>query len=130
VDDVAEAGRGDSALVNQCVQKSNRLAEFLPEARDECCPQRGDSACTADDRVGAFAANLVTGSRIGIASDIGNAAAATGAGGLCRHSHSGLIRRKREELADSASGTLADGLAGGGICNNGIPHGLAGDSAA
>ena len=129
MDDVAETGGGDSGLIDECVEEAYRLLEFLSETGDESCPERCDSAGSANDYVCSFAANLVAGGRIGVSGNVGYPAATAGSGGLWGHGHGGLIRRRREELANAASASLADRFTGGWVGDDGVPDGLAGDCA-
>ncbi len=129
MNNITEAGLGDSALVDKGVQKSNGLAKFLPETGYERGPERCYRAGSADGRAGAFAANLITGCRIGITGDVGHSAATACSGGLRRNGNGGLIGWQWEKLADTTSGALADLVARRWVGNDRIPDCLARDGA-
>ena len=71
--------------------------------RDEAGPERRDGAGAADDHGFAVDADGVAGGGVGVAGDVGNAAAAGAAGGLGDIGVS-LPGGQREDVADAAAG--------------------------
>src|SRR5882757_1746766 len=70
---------------------------------DEAGPEGGDGAGAADDHILAVDADDVAGGGVGVAGDVGNAAAAGGFGGL-GNAGAGLPGGEREDVTDAASG--------------------------
>src|SRR5208337_2697624 len=101
--DVPEAARGIEFGVEERIEVAYGLAELLVDPGQERRPERGHGACAPDDGVLAGVEDLEARDGIGVAADIGNAAADRVARvDRCRDD-ARLPRRQRIQVADAAA---------------------------